>query len=216
MITGKTQWFKASIWLTLVYSVSIAVATGNLLQHYLSHKTLLKGIKLFCISVLVIAPLIIFNSKYIPINRFRHNFTVGNYIKSDLTLMHEWIEQHTGIDAVFLVSPNDNSFLCEAKRSLLIGYKAVIHEPFFMIPWAENFQRIYHFDLDTLQNKSPYVAAVKGFNTHLYQPLPNEKLDFRLDDLSQCQIDELLGPLVHKQGNLVLTKVIRNQEISKR
>jgi len=209
LIIGKTQWFKASIWLTLIYSVCLAVACDKLLLHYFKPQLVQSLIRIGSVAVIVISPFLIFFSKYIPIARINQNMQVGMYQKSDLTLMHEWIESNTPVDAVFMTSPTDNSFLCEAKRSLLIGYKSVIHEPFFMIPWAENFQRINHFDLDTLAGKSPYMAGINGFNTWYYEPLQNEKLDFRLDNLSTSKIADQLGPIVHKQGDLVLTKVIR-------
>lgn len=205
MIIGKTQWFKASIWLTAVYSIVVAVACSKLINHFLKSGLIKKYLTTACIVIIIILPVLIFNSGYIPIKRFQ-NISLGNYIKSDQTLMHEWIRANTPVDAVFLISPDNFSFLCEAQRSLLIGYKAVIHEPYFMIPWAENFQRIYHFDHDTLTRQSTLAAAIKGFNNVWYQPLKNEKVDYRLDNLQTSKIDLADKKIVHKQGDLVLTK----------
>jgi hypothetical protein len=134
-------------------------------------------------------------------------YRVGNYQKGEQQLMHEWIAEHTANDAVFLASPGDVSFLSEAHRSLLIGYKAVIHEPYFLIPWAANFQRIYDFNWRNLNGQSPFMAAIDGFNRRPYIPLPTEKLDYRLDDLRECKFPDQLGKVVHREGNYILTEV---------
>lgn len=209
MIIGKTQWFKATVWLTAVYSITIAAALSRMILYYIHPSKIKKYITGFCLVIFITLPVLLFNSKYNPINKFRYNQYVGNYIKSDLTLMHEWIFTNTKVDAVFLISPDNFSFLCEAKRSMLIGYKAVIHEPYFMIPWADNFQRIYHFSHDTLTKQSPLMAAVHGFNTILYEPLKSEKLDYRLDDIQKCKINLPEENIIHRQGNFVLSKIAR-------
>ena len=121
--------------------------------------------------------------------------------------MNEWINNNTPVDAVFLVSPENQSFLCEAKRSMIIGYKAVIHEPFFLIPWAENYQRIYRFKVDTKSEQMPAAQAYFSYLKNYFRPLPTEKLDYRIDDLSTCNYADSLGPVIHQQGTLVLTKV---------
>jgi hypothetical protein len=152
---------------------------------------------------------IIFNSSAIPFEKINGRYKLGSYKRSDQQKMHEWIEKNTSKEAVFLVSPTDISFLCEAKRSLLIGYKAVIHEPYFMIPWAEKFQRIYQIQHTTNSPQSAYELAVNSYSSKIYFPLPNERVDYRIDNLNECKFANQLGEIVHKEGKLVLTRVIK-------
>ncbi len=131
LVIGKTQWFKATIWLTLFYSICIAVIVQRISVKFFDAKKLLERSILAGVGVTFILCLVIFESKYNPIHHFTLIYRVGNYQKGEQQLMHEWIAEHTANDAVFLASPGDVSFLSEAHRSLLIGYKAVIHEPYF-------------------------------------------------------------------------------------
>lgn len=206
---GKTQWFKVTIWLTMCYAILIAIGIRKSLSKIVSESKLLRLALLFSLPILAFISFNILFSKFSPIAFFKDKYRIGYYEKGDLQKMHEWIALHTPKDAVFHTSPGNFSFLCDAKRSLLIGHKSVIHEPYFLVPWAVNFQRIFNFKYDTLTNMSPLEAAKEGFNRQLYIPLEHEKLDFRLDDISTCKFVEQLGEEIHREGNYTLTRVKR-------
>ena len=206
---GKSQWFKTSIWLTLFYSISIAVWTVKMIQKMINQEKLKALIFYPSLILSTVLLVVIFNSSAIPFEKINGRYKLGNYKKSDQQKMHEWIESNTSKDAVFLVSPADISFLCEAKRSLLIGYKSVIHEPYFMIPWAEKFQRIYQIEHTTNSTQSAYELAVNSYSNKIYFPLPNERVDYRIDNLNDCKFADQLGEIVHQEGKLQLTQVVK-------
>ena len=206
---GKSQWFKTSIWLTLFYSISVAILTVKLIQKVISQvkiKALIIYPSLILSAVLLF---VIFNSSAVPFEKINGRYKLGNYKKSDQQKMHEWIERNTSKDAVFLVSPADISFLCEAKRSLLIGYKAVIHEPYFMISWAEKFQRIYQIKHTSNSPQSAFELAVDSYSSNIYFPSPNERVDYRIDNLDECKFANQLEEIVHQEGKFILTRVVK-------
>ncbi len=213
MGVGKTQWFKATIWLTLCYSILISIALKKVICLLLDEKRLLRVACLSAIPLVVIVTFIIFQSVLIPHPFFKSKYRIGNYQKSDIQKMHEWIAVNTPVDAVFLVSPGNLSFLCDAKRSLLIAHKSVIHEPYFLIPWANNFQRIFEFKYDTLVNMSPLEAGKMGYNRRPYIPVKGEKLDYRLDNLTECTFTNQLGREIHREGDYILTEIRKEQAV---
>ncbi len=207
MAIGKSQWFKATIWLTMFYAILTGIAVTRVITRWMEEGKVLNTLSYLSLPLLLLSGFILFQSSAIAHPFFRNRYRIGNYPKSDLQLMHEWIADNTPKDAVFLVSPGNFSFLCDAKRSLLIAHKAVVHEPYFMIPWAEKFQRVYAFRYDTLRTQKPLEAAKEGFTRKRYIPLEGEKLDYRLDNLKECKFVDSLGREVHREGDYVLTEI---------
>lgn len=206
---GKSQWFKSSVWLTLIFSICITVAISEMLSSIFSIQKLRKFfVYASFVSVFFAIPWV-FASAWNPVGYFRIIYRVGNYEKTDIGKMHDWIRVNTPKEAVFLINPSNESFLCEAQRSLLIGYKAVIHEPFFIVPWASDFCRIYSINRENLNGKWAVKQAAINYESIFYAPLPYEKLDYRLDQISSCQYLKKLGPEVHREGDFILTQVIR-------
>jgi hypothetical protein len=121
--------------------------------------------------------------------------------------MHFWIEQNTPKDVSVLVSPDNNAFSCQAKRSMPIHFQAIIHEPFFMLPWYEDFQNIYGVSIDNLDGIDARAYAVKLYQTRNYHGSVKE-IDYRLDNLETCQFSDQLGPILHQEGNWVLTEFL--------
>lgn len=113
----------------------------------------LKHTIIFSFTGSLIGLLLITNSALIPFSKFNNRYKVGNYKKTDLQLMHEWIQSNTPVKARIISFPEDDSFLCEAKR--ICGWiKAIIHEPKFMFDWYEKINKFYgisfnDFDCDT-------------------------------------------------------------------
>jgi hypothetical protein len=87
-----------------------------------------------------------------------------------------------------------------------IGWKAIIHEPFFMIPWYKKFTEIYAITLTSSLGKDALSVADSSYNNVLYAPEHSSiKIDYRLDDITKCRFVDALGKEIHRQGNYVLT-----------
>ena len=204
---GKTQWFKSTMWINAFCSMFIAIGLSEMIFKNSNEDKIIKyGRVLSSIGIPVLL-FIILNSSMIPIAKLQGRYMIGNYKKSDLTLMHEWIATNIDKDKTILTYPSDFSFACEAKRSMPIGYKAIIHEPYFMIPWYERYKDIYGTSLENLGNKDALTVSDSLYTTVLYSPIhPPCKIDYRLDDISKCKYVDALGKTIHKEGNYLLTE----------
>jgi len=195
------------MWIASMSSIYVAIGlTERFLLKFDAAKTIhkLRTISLIGIPLLL---LVMLNSSMIPIPKFQSRYMVGNYKKTDLTLMHEWIAANTDKDKTFLTAPTDFSFPCEAKRSMPIGWKAIIHEPFFMFPWYKNFSEVYSTTLTATLGKDVLTVADSNYNKVLYAPEhPPVKIDYRLDDITKCHFIEALGKTIHQEGNYILTE----------
>ena len=132
---------------------------------------------------------------------------IGNRNYSDLEKMHFWIADNTYKDVSVLVSPNNNAFSCQAKRSMPIHYQAIIHEPFFMLPWYETFKEVYGVSIENLDGIDVRAQAVELFQVRNYRG-KTTGIDYRLDNLETCRFKEELGPTLHQEGNWVLTEFL--------
>jgi hypothetical protein len=121
--------------------------------------------------------------------------------------MHFWIEENTEKDVSVLVSPDDNAFPNQAKRSMPIHFQAIIHEPFFMLPWYEDFKEIYGVSIENQEGIDARAQAVNLYQTRNYRG-SSKHIDYRLDNLATCQFKHELGPVVHQQGDWVLTEFV--------
>jgi hypothetical protein len=118
--------------------------------------------------------------------------------------MHFWIEENTAKDISVLVSPDNNAFPSQAKRSMPIHYQAIIHEPFFMLPWYVDYQEIYGVSIENLEGFDARKHAVNLFQTRNYRG-SRKRIDYRLDNLETCQFKNELGTVLHQEGSWVLT-----------
>jgi hypothetical protein len=130
---------------------------------------------------------------------------VGNRQYSDLEKMHFWIAENTPKDVSVLVSPENNAFSCQAKRSMPIHFQAIIHEPFFMLPWYGDFKDIYGVSIENLEGIDARAMAVELYGSRNYRG-SRKHIDLRLDDIETCQFRNELGPVEHQQGKWVLTR----------
>lgn len=205
LFIGKLQWFKTCTWLTV--SCCIACCTWikhlSFLNKLLNNAVFTKASGFLAIFIL----LLILNSKYLPIEKLKYRYQVGNYPKTDLTIMHEWISANTSKEALFVSFPNDDSFLCEAKRPLAVAYKAVIHEPWFMIKWYIDFLNIYKIKDNTVWEMKHVMdnatTSYNGINNNDY--LKHKGVKYRIDDMSKNRYINSTGKPVFKKGKYLLT-----------
>lgn len=215
----KMQWFKNSMWPNLFACIAISTflveklkGTGNnFTWKAWQAPTLLKA---WQAPTLLIISLVLFitilNGKYLPFEKLQSRYHIGNYQKTDLTLMHEWIEHNLPIDAVVLCSPQNTSFACEAKRNQTIQYQAIIHEPFFMIPWYERFKEIYGVSIENATMNDIRQQATELYYSQQYAG-DKYRIDYRMDNIKNCSFVNQLGPLVHQSGDYILTKHVPKQ-----
>jgi hypothetical protein len=152
--------------------------------------------------------IVIVNSAMIP--QLADKYQIGNYTKNDLTLMHEWIEKNTDINSIILTEPADNSFACEAKRSQPVSFKAIIHEPGFMLKWYTLVKEVYGITVEDVIPKKDKAMKLanslykeRNYKEHITIPIT---INYRIDNVQTCQYIDNLGKVVHKQGDWVLTE----------
>ena len=203
---GKVQWFKTTVWMGAFSSIMVAGLLGQLISGFISLSKAKRYILPFSFSLFLLSTFCITNSKYLP-ESFQGKYTVGNRNYSDLEKMHFWIEENTPKDITVLVSPDNNSFGCQAKRSMPIHFQAIIHEPFFMLPWYEDFKKVHGVSIENLEGIDARAHAVKLYQTRNYREA-RKKIDYRLDNLETCQYSDELGPIVHQEGNWILTEFL--------
>ncbi len=200
---GKLQWFKAIVWLNAMACIALAVFIGNLLEPYLKidwKKFLLP----LSVAASVLLLIVLLNSKYLPLEKLQTRYQIGNYKKTDLTLLHEWMEQNIPKDAVILCTPENTSLICEAKRSQLVQYQAIIHEPFYMLPWYQRFSDVYGVSIETADRNNIRKQAAELYLARNYKS-NTYKIDYRIDDVKSCTYVSELGKVIYQCGDFVLT-----------
>lgn len=201
---GKLQWFKVTVWIAAFSSVMMAGVLGQIISGINSEVKLRKFLFPFSLVASVVLLASITNSKHLP-EGFQHKYMIGNRTFSDLEKMHFWIEENTPKDISVLISPDNNAFPCQAKRSIPIHFQAIIHEPFFMLSWYEDFEEIYGVSIENLEGIDARKAASDKFQTRNYRGA-TKHIDYRLDNIETCQFVDELGAVIHQEGNWVLTE----------
>ena len=187
-VAGKLQWFKTTVWGVSFSALILAVGLAEWISLRMKHYYFLSLIRIAVPVGLLLFPLMILNGSMLPYEKFKSRYQIGDYEKSDLQQMHEWIRENTPVHAVFLVPPDDDSFACEARRSQVTGFKAIIHEPRFLIPWYTDIVKAYGVD-----------SARVGQNTNAAEMMLN-KYQTRTDTEIELPFDYRLNYL-DKTGN---------------
>lgn len=200
---AKIQWFKVTIWMTAMSALMLAGVLGQLLSGFTPLSIARTYLFPLSFSLFLLLLFAITNSKFLPAS-FQSKYMVGDRVYSDLEKMHFWIEANTRKDVSVLVSPDDNAFSCQAKRSMPIHFQAIIHEPFFLLPWYDDYKEIYGVSIENLEGIDSRQAAVELYQIRHYRG-NKKRIDLRLDNLETCQFPNELGPIVHQEGPWVLT-----------
>jgi hypothetical protein len=204
-VIGMIQWFKTTIWLNAICCLLLAGWIGSRFNSYFSVvERFLKPSYFLGAAVLLL--LVVSNGNAIPSGRLSQRYQVLNYSKTDLQLTHEWIRDHTPVDAVFLVSPLNDAFACEAQRSQPVNFKAVVHEPFYFSRWYKAMEDYYQVDFSRVGNNTALVQAEDNFEHVLKYPAGNTA-QFRIDNTQTSSVVAQLGKTVFRQGNWIVTKI---------
>lgn len=199
---ARLQWFKATVWVTVLGSVALSGLWANLIQKWAQ---LTRFAPWAAMASSLAGLLVITQSGLIPIEKLQGRYMVGNYRQTDLERLHSWIEANLPTDAVFHIPPDNSGFAVQAKRSHFVSWQAIIHEPFFMMPWYDRFTLAYGVSLTNLHNGEDVLArAIENYSQAYSQgtPLP---VNYRIDNLSTCQFTTQLGPILHQEGDWAVT-----------
>ncbi|MFI5222550.1 MAG: DUF6798 domain-containing protein, partial [Bacteroidia bacterium] len=200
---GKIQWFKTTVWLNAFCCIILC----KWLSEYFSKQAAMFSFNPFYLLLLsILIVLTVSNSRYLPGEKLSHRYQFGNYPKTDLQIVHEWIRNNTSKDAMFLVSPMNDAFACEAQRPQPVNFKAVIHEPFYFALWYKRMQDYYHVNFDKVGNNPALFQAEYNFQHDRSLP-PGNIVKYRLDNLKECKFADRLGPAIFQSGNWIVTKI---------
>ena len=203
MTLGKLQWFKTTVLLNTICCVLLGLGAGAAFNNKVRPLRLARLISpIAAFGILVFAIPVLFSAS-LPIEKIQGRYKIGNYAKSDLQLMHEYIAANTDVNAVILTSPDNDSFLCEAKRSSPFSYKAMVHEPFYILEWFDRASALFGSKLE--HAGSVVEEASEAYHNQLYADPENPyNIDYRLIDMSKCSYLSLLQDVIYVQGNFGL------------
>lgn len=202
---GKLQWFKTSIWVAGFSAMMVAATVGMVMQTLLPlDRTRNRVITLLCGGISLVLLALMTNSAWLP-ERFDGIYMVGNRRLSDQERMHLWIREQTPKQALFLVSPDNKGFSCQAQRPMPVHFHAIIHSPGFMMPWYAKVKDIYGVGLEDIGSSNARKLATERYEMVQYKGNAYP-ITFRLDHTEQCRFVDELGPIVHREGPWVLTR----------
>ena len=209
---GRLQWFKSSIWVTVLGSVAVS----GLWAHWLRRA---EGLVRFVVPVSVAASVaglaLMMVAPHTGIEKLNNRYMVDGTDRTDLGAMHRWIAANTPKDAMFLIPPDDSGFAMQAQRPQYVGWQAIIHEPYFMLPWYNRFVAAYGIGTDQI-GKGDLLQLAKEAYCSRYNSGTILPVDYRLDDLSCCGFADRLGPIIHQEGDWVLTAYVRTEAVGEK
>ena len=202
---GKLQGYKATIWPTLFGAIPVSIFLAEKVklpsyQAYIVRWRIAISVSILCLFVLI------FNSADLQFDKLKQRYKLGNYPQKDLEKMHYWISKNTPTNAIFLTLPEDDSFLCEARRSTIVGYKGVIHQPDFMIPWYDKMKAVYDVELSENKCRNLVDEAKSKYHQRTDEAIQiHEKINFRIWDLNQIDSNHIQwNQLIHREGAILL------------
>jgi len=200
---GLTQWYKTTIWLNAASCVLISGAICQIGKLNIVPAYLIGPSRMIFI---VVSTIIILFSSYLPIPFIQGKYQIGAYRESDLQKVHKYIKENTRKDAIFLVSPDNESFSCEAQRPTPVNYKTVIHDAQFFTDWKNKMRLFYGIEFrESKQNILP--EAVNYF----YKSINQETFDipFTVVDLSHVNPDTTMWHEDFKSGQYAFLRNVR-------
>lgn len=201
---GKIQWFKITIWIVALSAIMVAGLASLVMQSLLPSERIASRMPWVSAAIALVLLVIMVNSAWLPA-RFDGRYMIGNRRLTDLERMHQWISINTDKTAKVLVSPENSSFSCQAKRAMPVHFHAIIHEPEFMLPWYVKIQKIYGVGLEDISETNARDLASQMFATRNYRG-SNFAIDYRLDNANTCQFQNDLGAIVHHEGPWIFSR----------
>jgi len=153
---GKLQWFKTTIWLEAAGAMLVAVAAEYLLRMF--------HLKKYVLLISVFLPVV-----WIVQAHIRYDTPLSldhrSAAQKDLAAIHEWIRINASNNWLFATYATDESFLCEAQRSVSVAWTPMVHEPWFMEAWYRRFHQQYGVSLESSDYKAMLSEADHYYET---------------------------------------------------
>ncbi len=197
MWIGKLQWFKTTIWI----NAFCCILLSSFLSKYIGKISFAWFNKLAIILSIILFVFMFYIDAFTSSTRYSF---INPNPKTDLQLMHQYININTPINARFLIPIDNESFACEAKRANVASFKAVVHEPYFFVAWQKALEKFYRVDFTS--SIFTKTQAVSNYYTN-YDTSQFIHYNYRLDDTTSSKILPLLQHKIHTQGKWVLSKV---------
>jgi hypothetical protein len=201
---GRLQWFKSTIWVTVLGSLAISGLWADVLRRA---EGVVRFARPVSMAVAITGLVFMLVAPHTGIAKLNHRYMVDGTDRTDLGAMHRWIAANTPSDAMFLIPPDDSGFALQAQRPHFVGWQAIIHEPYFMLPWYDRFVSAYGVTVNEIGEGDILALAKDGYCARYGQgkALP---VSYRLDNLGYCAFADLLGPIVHREGDWVLSAYV--------
>lgn len=129
----RTQWPKITIWASVMAGLMMAGVSARVCEGFLSPRGL--------VLVRWVASCLALGATF-----FKEPVETRwpwHRLLDPLAEMHHFIRHHTAQEALFLVDPTNDRFSYEARRPLLIGYRAVWPQPTRACSWFMDFSTVF-------------------------------------------------------------------------
>ncbi len=145
----QSQWFKTTIWIELLSTISIMAFIKNF--------TLPRFQKLLPYFSLILILSILLASHWMT------REDPSDILEEEK--LAQWSQKNTPKDALFAYSPAFTRFKSISERSSWIDYKSISHQLGYLIPWYDRIDRIYKINLEDRRNGKDLVElATQNFN----------------------------------------------------
>ncbi len=108
---------------------------------------------------------------------------------------------------MFITDPSDDSFSCEAQRSMPVNYKAVVHDANYMLQWFERMKTYYAVSDEKAKIVLPIEQAIENYN-HQFIPAIAAQCDYALfrSNVSNDLLAQY-GVIAHRTNDWTLVKI---------
>lgn len=166
---GKLQLYKLSIWFNVLSCWIIILGFAPFLSGIFPRISILYANVIIMIMGFIIMSAISFLQPHLWPNRYQFPWHDGT-IKQQF---YGLIAKETPKDALFLVNPTDDEFAFYARRAQVIGTKAVIHTPKFMLAWHDRLYEVLQANkIAALKDVSEAFEKNKGSLPANFYPKP--------------------------------------------
>ncbi|MFN5024381.1 MAG: DUF6798 domain-containing protein [Bacteroidota bacterium] len=162
--SGMLQAFKTTVWINACCGVAVSVYVAEKIPEQLNGLVQRFRVAMGVCAVLLFV--VLTHAAYLPVEKLRSRYQIGTYEHTDLQRMHEWIRLNTPVDAMCIADPSDDSFSCEAQRSMPVNYKAVVHDKKYMLMWWERMKLFYGVDEKQMAHSTAIEQAIRQYSQH--------------------------------------------------
>jgi hypothetical protein len=206
---AKFQLYKFSIWLAVfnsIFLVDLLLLNFSVSKYGKKMESKIAYLSVFPIVILILLP---FFQHKIPNNKLNSRIEFGNYSKSDLQKLEEWISHNLDKNVLFLLPPDNNTFACRAKRSQLVSFRAIIHKPDFMFQWQHNMDSVYGpFNYNEDFGKELIKKAVIHYNESCnVEKFKTLGIKYRVDNVFDIKFELDRNRIIKQFGDWIVWKI---------